>query len=211
MATMAALAILAAYGFVGSWLHVVAKPAATLCALALTLGCSDASPRYRRGVLIGLALSTLADVLLVWPDTLFAAGLAVFLTAHLSYLVAFTDGVRLAQRLLPFIGYGLVAALLTTVLWPGIPTALHWPVLAYVGALAAMAAQAAARWQVAAASASARLGALGGAVFVLSDAVLALDRFRWPFAAAHALVLVIYWLAQAFIATSVQGSLAARR
>ena len=54
------------------------------------------------------------------------------LLAHLAYLVAYT----------------LLAALILAVLWPGVPAGLRAPVVAYVLCLAAMAAQAAVRWQV---------------------------------------------------------------
>lgn len=202
MALAAGLAILGAYGIPGRWLHYLVKPLATLCAAALVAGAGAGARRYRIGVLGGLVLSTLGDVLLMLPGDLFAAGLAAFLGAHLAYLYAFTDGVGLAQRPLPFLAYGALAAALTAVLWPGIPVALRAPVLAYVCVLAGMAAQAGTRAAVQHAPA-ARLAALGGATFVLSDAALALDRFRWPSAGAAALVLASYWLAQALIALSV--------
>ena len=89
-------------------------------------------------------------------------------------------------------------------LWPGLPGALRVPVVVYVLILAGMAAQAAGMWwrhrDRAAAAA-----ALGGASFVLSDALLAWDRFVAGFAAAPAAVLASYWLAQYLLARSVSA------
>lgn len=202
--TLCALAaVCGAYGLPGRWLHWLGKPLATAGLLLLAARGRSAAPRYRGGVLAGLALSLLGDVLLMWPRDLFAAGLGAFLLAHLAYLAAFTADARPAVRRAPFVVYAAAAAGLTSLLWPGIPPALRLPVLIYVAALSAMAAQAAARALVASTPA-ARCAALGAALFVLSDASLALDRFRWPFAAADALVLASYWLAQALIALSVE-------
>jgi uncharacterized membrane protein YhhN len=193
--------------------HYVAKPSATLCAGALAVLGGGASRRYRRALAVGLLLSALGDILLMLPRDLFAAGLGAFLCAHIAYLVAFSEGVGVAPRRGPFLVYAAIAAAVLSVLWPGIPAALRMAVMAYVAVLAAMAAQAAARWGVlaarvatTAATRSARLAAMGGAVFVVSDASLAIDRFRWPFAAAPAVVLGTYWIAQTCIALSAANS-----
>jgi hypothetical protein len=53
--------------------------------------------------------------------------------------------------------------------------------------------------------------AWGGACFVLSDALLAWDRFVTPFAAAAAAVLASYWLAQWGLARSLPRRLSAAR
>lgn len=198
----AVAAVFGAYGLPGLWLHWLGKPLATVGLLLFAARGRSAAPRYRGGVLAGLALSLLGDVLLMWPRDLFAAGLGAFLLAHFAYLTAFTADTPLAARQGPFLAYAALAGVLSWLLWPGIPSALHLPVLLYVAALSAMAAQAAVRARVVA-TPGARCAAVGAALFALSDASLAVDRFRWPFAAAEALVLGSYWLAQALIAPSV--------
>jgi uncharacterized membrane protein YhhN len=201
MAVAAIAAICGSYGMPGRWLLYVAKPLATLCAVGIAM-LADGAKSYRRAILFGLWISTLGDVLLMLPGDLFAAGLGAFLAAHVAYLSAFIPQARLGSRLSPFLAYAGLAAVLVTALWPGVPVGLRGAILVYTLALAAMAAQALARaslWRTTAAW----LAALGGAVFVISDATLAINRFRWPFAAAEFVILATYWLAQAMIALSV--------
>ena len=85
------------------------------------------------------------------------------------------------------------------------PAPLRGAVLAYVACLASMAAQAAVRWRVLRASNEAPWAgsaAIGGALFVFSDAMLATDRFAQPLPAASLLILPAYWAAQWLIARS---------
>jgi len=203
MAIAAVAAIFGSYGMPGRWLLYIAKPLATLCAVGIVV-LADGSKPYRRAILIGLLLSTLGDVLLMLPADLFAAGLAAFLAAHVAYLTAFLAQARLGSRLWPFLVYAMLAAVLVSLLWPGVPVALRGAIVVYTLALALMAAQAAARAGVLR-TRGARLAAFGAAVFVISDATLAINRFRWPFDAAEIVVLGTYWLAQALIALSVVG------
>ena len=51
-------------------------------------------------------------------------------------------------------------------------------------------------------SASLAIAAAGAVLFLASDSMLAIDRFRLPFKAAQALVLSTYWLGQWLIALS---------
>ena len=172
VAACAALAIAGAYWPATPWLHWLFKPLATLVIAWTVWRAENPLPRYRRWLLAGLLLSTVGDVFLMLPVDAFVPGLASFLLAHLAYQ-----------------------------LWPGLPAPLKAPVIVYVAVLAAMAAQALVVWwrHRDAASASA---AWGGACFVLSDALLAWDRFVAPFAAAAAAVLASYWLAQWGLARS---------
>jgi uncharacterized membrane protein YhhN len=47
---------------------------------------------------------------------------------------------------------------------------------------------------------AAAAGAIGALSFLVSDSVLAFDRFARPFAGAHAVVMVTYYAAQILIA-----------
>ena len=122
-----ALAILSApWGFGQPWMNLVFKPLTTLLIIAYAWPRGADRPLTRRWVLLGLALSLCGDVALMWPERGFLPGLVSFLLAHLAYLRAFTrDGVRLAARPLPFVLYGLLAALILWQLWPGVPPGLR--------------------------------------------------------------------------------------
>ena len=183
-------------------LHWIAKPLATLLIVGMALSLSSAESAYRRWIVIGLLWSTLGDVFLMLPGDYFLYGLLSFLVAHIAYLLAFSKRAPLFAQLAPFAIYALIAGAVLAYLWPGIPAPMRIPVVVYVAALGAMAAQAAAIWAVRSDRASA-LAAIGGALFMLSDSLIAFNRFGEPFEASRGMVLTSYWLAQWLIACSV--------
>jgi uncharacterized membrane protein YhhN len=180
-------------------LNVIFKPVATLVVIAHAWPRGRDAPVVRRWVLAGLVFSLGGDVALLWPQQGFLPGLVSFLLAHLAYLVAFTRVQRLAAWPMAFVAYALVAGFILWRLWPGVPAALQIPVVAYVLCLAAMAAQAAVLWRRGAERGA--LLALGGALFVASDALLATNKFAGPLALASLWILGTYWSAQWCIAS----------
>ncbi len=180
-------------------LNFIFKPLATLAVIAHAWGRGHEAPVLRRWVLIGLACSLAGDVALMWPQQGFLPGLVSFLLAHLAYLVAFTRVQRLAARPGWFVVYAALAVLILSQLWPGVPDALRIPVVAYVACLGAMAAQAAVVWRGGAARGG--LLAIGGALFLCSDALLATNKFAGPLPLASLWVLGTYWSAQWCIAS----------
>ncbi|MBL8290173.1 MAG: lysoplasmalogenase [Rubrivivax sp.] len=202
-------------------LNFVFKPMATLVVIAYARGRGDSADKAgretraahgdgrdpagaaaiaaRRWVLIGLWLSLAGDVALLWPKEGFLPGLVSFLLAHLAYLVAFTRQRRLMAWWPAFAAYALVAGTILWRLWPGVPAALQAPVAAYVLCLASMAAQAAVLWRQGVARGV--VLALGGALFVASDALLATNKFAGPLPLASLWILATYWAAQWCIAS----------
>ena len=131
------------------WLAFVFKPLTTILILLHAWPRGADEPLVRRWLLAGLGLSLLGDVALLWPQQGFLPGLIAFLLTHLSYIVAFSRRARFAARWQPFALYAAVSLAILSQLWPGLPTALRGPVIAYVLCLATMAAQAAVAWWVA--------------------------------------------------------------
>ncbi|MCB0156555.1 MAG: hypothetical protein KDD83_00360, partial [Caldilineaceae bacterium] len=76
--------------------------------------------------------------------------------------------------------------------------------LVYMAVILVMGWQALARW-LTLGTLAAGLAAVGALLFVISDSVLALDRFRGRFVMARLLVLSTYFAAQWLIAWSVGG------
>lgn len=182
-------------------LNFAFKPLTTVLIIAMAWPRGRATPVLRRWVLAGLGLSLVGDVALMWPQEGFLPGLVSFLLAHLAYLAAFTRVQGFGARWLPFAVYAAIAAVVLALLWPGVPAGLRVPVVLYVLALASMAAQAAVLWRAAPADAAARRLALGGALFLASDALLATNRFAGPLPLASLWVLATYWSAQVCIAS----------
>ena len=175
----------------------------TLCFLAAAAMAKAGAPaRYQWSMVAGLGFSALGDAFLMQRQDRFVAGLSCFLVAHLCYLWAFTSDSRLAQRKLPFAVYGVVGVGLIFWLWPQIPRTLRLPVSLYAAAILTMAAQAASR-ALSKRGSAAVLAAMGAALFVVSDAALAVRRFGPHFEWAHFIVLGTYFAAQAGLALSV--------
>jgi len=185
------------------WLNFAFKPLATLCVIAwAALGHSD-DGLVKRWIVIGLVFSLLGDIALLWPVQGFLAGLVAFLLGHLSYLVALTRRVKLLASRPAFGVWAIVAASVLASLWAGVPPDMRVPVLVYVTALSAMAAQATSVWLVRRGQPDAakwRVVAIGAALFVLSDAILATDKFVGGVPLPTLWNLSLYWLGQWFIA-----------
>lgn len=198
------LAIAAGIGLLAPWLLFVFKPLTTVLVTVHAWRRDAGAPAVHRAVLAGLVLSLAGDVALLWPREGFVPGLVCFLLAHLAYLYAFTRVERFGARVRPFVAYALVAAAILSQLWPGVPAALRVPVVAYVLCLTAMAAQAAVVWRSGASPGSGVL-AIGGLLFVASDALLATNKFHTELPMASLWVLATYWMAQWCIASWLPG------
>ena len=201
----AALTIFAGPAWLGQpWLPWVFKPLTTVLIIALALSRQGDVPRRKGLVVAGLVASLAGDVALLWPAG-FVAGLLAFLVAHLLYIAAFCLTARFAARGVPFAVYAALAAVILSQLWPGVPAGLRAPVVAYVVCLASMAAQALVWWRVAHGTPMQRpagWAAVGGLLFMASDALLAINKFLTPLPEAALWVLSTYWTAQWCIALS---------
>jgi uncharacterized membrane protein YhhN len=181
-----------------------AVPIALLAAL-VALERVPIAPAYRWFVFAGLLGSLAGDVWLLFPRG-FVPGLLSFLIAHLLYICAFAPAGRWDApawaMLLPF---ALVSLVMLGYLWPHLGQE-RAPVAIYVGAIAAMGWRAAVRaFAAGTPSASGAYAFAGAALFMLSDGLLATDRFARPFRAADAAVMTTYYAAQTLIAASVRG------
>jgi alkylglycerol monooxygenase len=148
-------------------------------------------------LLIGaLVFSLVGDVLLMLPGNYFIQGLGAFLVAHVFYIALFRQGQgwfpnRGALALVLGVGAAMYA-----VLWGGLTApALQIAVACYVAVIALMAAQAIGRAAVVGNSA-ARWVALGACVFMVSDALIAVNKFVTPVPMSGLWVLATYYLAQ---------------
>jgi len=206
---LAAAAVSGALAIVGEergprTLVYVCKPLTTLLVLGLAAAAAGADPRYRALIVVGLAASLVGDVFLMLPRDRFVHGLASFLLAHLVYGLAFARAPTGPGDAALLLGLLLVAAGIVRALWAGLGR-LRGPVLLYVAAIIGMAWLACVRWRTGAGP-GAPLAATGALCFVLSDALLALDRFRRRIPYGRAWVLASYYLAQVLIALSVAGT-----
>ncbi len=189
------------------WLMWIGKPIPVLCLIVLLRVWSPVPDFYRRAIAVGFVFSLAGDVFLMLPRDLFIFGLGSFLLAHLCYIAAFSNRgasgkVSLQSiRLIPFLAYGMG---MLGFLWPNLGE-LRLPVIVYVGVILTMGWRAAARIGHPGESPKAHWSALCGAIsFILSDTLIALEKFHGAFPFARFLIMLTYWAGQLGIALSVR-------
>lgn len=180
----------------------IAKPLTTVLIIVLAAIAETPEPAaYKTFVLAGLLCSLLGDIALLVPEKGFTPGLVAFLAAQVLYILAFrpAPGHSLSAGVfLPFIFYGL---LMFFILAPGLGK-MKLPVFVYIGAITAMAGSAAGRF-IDRGGTPAFLAFVGAVLFLVSDSVLAYDRFAKRIGPAQAIILGTYFPAQLLIALSV--------
>ncbi|MET9435420.1 lysoplasmalogenase [Streptomyces sp. NPDC006551] len=165
--------------------HRIAKPLLMplLAAYAVTRG---APKLLTAALLFGWG----GDVfLLLDADWAFLAGMGSFAAGHVCYLVLFGR-----RRTRPLLGLGYAAALVGTValLWPDLPAELRLPVAGYSLLLTAMAYRASSLGLAAGA---------GGALFLLSDTLIATGVADWPQLPAPDFWIMLTYLAAQYLLT----------
>lgn len=195
-------AILSAYHPKGRPVFVILKPFTTVLIIAIVAASMGGSGlRYQGLIAVGLLFSLAGDILLMLPPRYFAPGILCFAITHVSYFFAFVSVSGIALVHLGFPLFCAIAVGLAILIWPGVDRSLRLPVSLYTLLITLMAAQAVGS-AAAAVSIAPLIAAAGALCFFASDATLAIDRFRMPFSAAHAVVLSMYWLGQWLIAIS---------
>ncbi|MER6095740.1 lysoplasmalogenase [Streptomyces sp. NPDC001728] len=176
--------------------HQIAKPLLMplLAAYAVTLG----APKLLTAALLfgwGGDLFLLSDA-----DWAFLVGMGSFAAGHVCYLVLFGR-----RRTSPQLGvlYAVALAGTLVLLWPDLPADLRIPVAAYSLLLAAMAYRA---------SALGLLAGVGGALFLLSDTLIATGVAEWPqLPAPDFWVMLTYIAAQYLLTTGALGAMYGER
>ncbi|MDX3058127.1 lysoplasmalogenase [Streptomyces sp. NE06-03E] len=165
--------------------HLLAKP------LLMPLLAATAAARGGPRLLVAALLFGWGGDVLLMPgsDAAFLAGMACFAAGHVCYLVLFGHA-----RLRPAAGLLYAAALVAFLvhLWPGLPAELKVPLTGYSLLLAAMA------WR---AGALGRYAAVGGALFLLSDALIATGIADRPQLPAHDFWIMLTYLAAQYLLT----------
>jgi len=158
-------------------------------------------PAYKTLILAGLLCSLLGDIALMFPEKWFTAGLASFLAAHVFYILAFKPGPGRPISMGMFVPFLIFGLLMFRILAPSLGR-LKLPVFVYIAAITAMAGLAAGRF-VDGGGTRPLLAFAGAVLFLVSDSVLAYDRFAKKLGPAQAIILGTYFPAQLLIALSI--------
>ena len=182
--------------------YLVSKPLTMIIAIvyiAITSYSTGANRRFYALLLGALLFSLSGDVWLMLAGDYFIAGLASFLVAHVFYIALFHQGQRWfpnRKALLGVLGFG---AVMLGVLWSSLgDPMLKGAVTAYVSVISLMAAQALGR-AGSLGTAAARHVALGACVFMVSDTLIAVNKFLMPLPLSSLWILVTYYAAQMLI------------
>ncbi|MFI8356163.1 lysoplasmalogenase [Streptomyces cyaneofuscatus] len=175
--------------------HLVAKP--LLMPLLAAYAAVRGGPRL---LIAALLFGWGGDVfLLADNDLAFLLGMGSFAVGHVCYLTLFGRGraasARTRASLAAGIAYAVVLAVFLVLIWSDLPAELRVPVAGYSLLLTAMA------WR---AGVLGRYAAAGGALFLLSDALIATGIAEWPrLPAPDFWVMLTYIAAQLLLALGV--------
>ena len=184
------------------YLIYIFKPLTMIFIIIIALlGKNPPSRKYKLAIAAGLIFSMIGDILLMLPVDLFIAGLVSFLIAQLIYTYAFHSGRSFCFRFIPILPFVVYGILIFVILFPWL-NGMMIPVAAYLLVIMVMAWQAWDQWD----DKRTRWGLLafiGALLFVISDTILAVNKFVAPFWAARLLTLTTYYAAQWLISNSV--------
>jgi uncharacterized membrane protein YhhN len=183
------------------FIHYAFKPLTMILILSLAWERVTAWPSfYGYFILSGLCLSLLGDILLMLPPKYFRSGLLAFLAAQVLYILAFSRGLQGLTffPLLIILAYGVVVYLFLF----GSLGKYRWPVLFYIMVISAMSWLAFNR-HMNMLERSSLLALVGAGLFLFSDTLNAVDRFKRPFRPAQVLILGTYFAAQLLFSLSI--------
>jgi uncharacterized membrane protein YhhN len=182
------------------FIHYAFKPLTMVLIISLAWERVTVWPSvYGYFILSGLCVSLLGDVFLMLPPRYFRSGLLAFMAAQALYILAFSrDHQTFSLPLLAVIAAYSAAVYLFLSRSLG---RFRWPVLAYVLAISAMACLAFNR-HLNILEKESLLAAVGAGLFVFSDTLNAVNRFKKPFRPAQVLILGSYFAAQLLFALS---------
>lgn len=172
--------------------HLVAKP--LLMPLLAVYAALRGGPRL---LVAALLFGWGGDVFLLGDaDLAFLVGMGSFAVGHVCYLTLFgRGGGRGRVPVAAGAGYAVVLAVFLALIWPDLPADLRIPLTGYSLLLTATA------WRAGVFGAYA---AAGGALFLLSDALIATGIAKWPQAPAPDFwVMLTYIAAQALLTLGV--------
>jgi uncharacterized membrane protein YhhN len=185
-------------------LHFIAKPL-LIPALLLLLFLTKSTVSGKNLLLIGLFFSWMGDVFLLFENKnplFFIFGLASFLTTHIFYIIYFLKIHSAQPSLLPKqpVLIALVLAYGITLVWQLYPHLgdLKLPVIIYAIVICTM-LLCSLHVFLKVKRTSAVYYLAGASVFVVSDSLLAINKFYQPFAFAGLLIMLTYCAAQYFI------------
>lgn len=193
------------------WIRFITKPLITLVLMLSLVMLNQLYGKFRKRIFIGLIFGLLGDVFLMLPanhPSYFMLGLLSFLIGHLFYISAFNLDIQSSTKkasnifLITSIVLAIFSGAFFLYLRPFLGS-LQLPVLIYCFIISLMVMLSIGRWGKVDKS-SALFITIGAFFFLISDSLLAYNKFVLPLENSGLYVMSTYMLAQYFI---VQGTI----
>lgn len=182
------------------WLFYITKAAPILLMSAIIFSQPYPLDHYAIWIGIGLLVSSIGDFYLMQPKDKFLQGLIAFLVAHIAYSGAFFNHIETINNYWVLISLLALGTIIYLLLLPDLANA-KISVAVYTTVIMLMAWGAIEYWMLARIP-SAGYAMLGALTFVVSDLVLAVDRFRSSSRFSRHVVMITYYTAQALLTLS---------
>lgn len=180
---------------------LIFKPLTLILILLIATIFPAVESNYKIFIVSGLLFSMLGDIFLINPEQHFKKGLIAFLIGHICYIIAFSVSTGFHFTSWIFLPIVVVGAIYLRLILP-YSGKMKLPIIIYITMIMIMVWMAVERFH---SDLTLRtiLPAIGAILFMISDAVLALNKFRRPFYCAELIILTTYFTAQWFLAVSV--------
>ncbi len=179
----------------------ILRPLTMVLIIAVAALGNASPPAYKLRIVAGLALSLAGDVFMMLREKRFVEGLVSFFLAHLFYISAFLAVMRPRADLGTILPLLIFASAMLTILFPHLGK-LKIPVALYIVVITVLAGLAVQRY-VDIGGTPAFQAFLAAVLFMISDSVLAVNRFVRPVPAVQKVILSTYFAAQLLFALSV--------
>lgn len=180
-------------------LFSIFKPLTTIIIILIPLLHKSDSPKYAKYIILSLLFCLLGDTLLL-NDLYFIFGLLSFLTAHVLFTISFISLSKFKFYPLPIVVLLILGGSYYIYLFSSLES-LAIPVFIYFLFITLMSWQGIALyiWKK---KQSFLFIAIAVILFFISDATLALNKFKFPFEASRIIVLSTYWMSILLLANS---------
>lgn len=188
-------------------LRYATKPLLMPILMALFALSTNKSFKLRNTLIIAFFFSWIGDVALMFVDkneNFFLAGLGGFLITHVLYIVCFVKSAGNQTGFLkksPFTALPLIVYFVALIFWifPNVPSEMQPPVVVYSLTIALMVLSSMNNFGNV--SKKVFLNTfLGALLFMVSDSIIAINKFVFPVAFAGVFIMILYVSGQYFIA-----------
>ncbi len=180
---------------------LIFKPLTLILIILIALIFPAIEITYKLFIVSGLLLSLIGDIFLIFPDKYFKYGLIAFLIGHIFYILAFTMTSGFHFTFWIFLPIAILVNLYLRIIIPH-SGKMKIPIIIYIIIIMIMVWAVLERYH-SLPTLGTTFAAFGAILFMISDAVLALNKFRKPFFSAEIIILTTYFTAQWLLAVSV--------